>query len=344
MTNTPHKIELPHRRMEAWRWSDVQRYSTDSSGLSQSAIPEIDLPQGLELVTAIVEPRDTPMSKLAARFCEHGYIINVPAGFSAKDPIQIRHSNIGHCQIRIRLGEGAKVDVSEYYNSETDGFYNTDLAFDLAKGAKLARQIYSKDSVNSTRIVTAHIHAWADCVLSQHALAFGSRLTRMETRVSNAGTGFDANIHGAYLLDDARHCDMTSYIDLAAEGAQVRQSVKGVITDKATGVFQGKFHVRRTGQFTDAEMRHDAIMLSDTAHVKAKPELEIYADDVACAHGNTVGALDENALFYMRSRGIPADRAKALLIEAFVTGAFDDLPAQYADDFVSNIRNWLEDN
>ena len=112
--------------------------------------------------------------------------------------------------------------------------------------------------------------------------------------------------------------------------------------DKARGVFQGKFHVRRPAQHTDAEMRHDAIMLSDTSEIRSKPELEIYADDVACAHGNTIGALDESALFYMRQRGIPLSQARALLTEAFLASVFDTLEDEVMrESLIEKLRGWL---
>jgi len=114
------------------------------------------------------------------------------------------------------------------------------------------------------------------------------------------------------------------------------------MTDKSRGVFQGKFHVRRPAQHTDAEMRHDALMLSDTSEIRSKPELEIYADDVACAHGNTIGQLDESALFYMRQRGIPLGEARALLTEAFVADVFDDLGDEdLRESLLGKIRAWL---
>ena len=157
------------------------------------------------------------------------------------------------------------------------------------------------------------------------------------------GREVEAQLNGAYLLSGKRHTDMTSYIDLAAPNCVIRQAVKGVASDKARGVFQGKFHVRRPAQKTDAEMRHDALMLSDTAQIRAKPELEIYADDVECAHGNTLGALDEDALFYMRQRGISLAQAKALLTEAFVAGVFDGLEDEgLKESLLGKVRAWLE--
>ena len=133
-----------------------------------------------------------------------------------------------------------------------------------------------------------------------------------------------------------------SYIDLSVPDCTIRQAVKSVVTDKARGVFQGKFHVRRPAQHTDAEMRHDALMLSDTSEIRSKPELEIYADDVACAHGNTIGALDDSALFYMRQRGIPEAQARVMLTEAFLSEVFDDLDNdEMRKSILGKVGTWL---
>lgn len=346
MINMPHNAlieNLPHRRMEAWKWTDVRgAASSEPSGLSSACNPQIKCPSGITVSEEGVSPSETVMGKLATTFAHNATIITVPSGFKSDTPVIISKMISGHARIIFKIGKGAEISVMETHESSNASFVNVDMRFDLAQGAKLTRTIFHNDSADVTRISTAQINAWADAEITQHTLSFGGGLTRFETRVASLGENLKADIHGAYLLNDKRHCDMTSYIDLAAESARIRQSVKGVVSDKARGVFQGKFHVRQPAQFTDAEMRHDAIMLSDTCQVRAKPELEIYADDVACAHGNTVGALDETALFYMRQRGIPLSQARALLTQAFVAEAFEGMVDN--SDFMVRINDWLEEN
>ena len=250
--------------------------------------------------------------------------------------------NRGHMRLRINLGKGATLSVIEHHAGDKGRFVNIDQTITLKAKARINRTLIHNDPDDCVRIATTHITAWKDAKFVQHALSFGGSLSRLETRLAGMGKNIDAVINGAYLLRDNRHCDMTSYIDLAVPDCTIRQAVKGVVTDKARGVFQGKFHVRRPAQHTDAEMRHDALMLSDSAEIRSKPELEIYADDVACAHGNTIGQLDESALFYMRQRGIPVGEARALLTEAFVADVFDDL--EYEDlkeSLLGKVRDWL---
>jgi len=335
--------QLPHRRIEAWKYTDVRAAVKDQpNGLTGACTPHIELPDGLSVERKDTAAKEHAMSPLAKSFAGETYVIDVPAGFSSEQLARICDLANGHARIQIKLGKGASLSVMEAHESDAAGFANIEINYELSEGAHLTRTIFHRDHAETTRIAATQINAWGGAHVTQHTLSFGGALARLETNLASLGEGLNADIHGAYLLDDKRHTDLTSYIDLAARDGKIRQSVKGVVTDKARGVFQGKFHVRRPAQHTDAEMRHDALMLSDTCEVRAKPELEIYADDVECAHGNTVGALDESALFYMRQRGIPKAQAKALLTEAFVAEAFDDLDGPAKEHFLSEIRTWLE--
>jgi Fe-S cluster assembly protein SufD len=155
----------------------------------------------------------------------------------------------------------------------------------------------------------------------QFTFAEGGRLVRLETQVSVEGAGAEVSLNGVYLAGAGRHADLTSVVAHKVGGSQTRQLVKGAARRGGRGVFQGKILVAREAQKTDAQQHHHALLLEEGAEVYAKPELEIYADDVACAHGNTAGSLDEQALFYMRSRGIGLEDARALLIQAFLQEA-----------------------
>jgi Fe-S cluster assembly protein SufD len=341
----PTQPSLPHRGIEEWKWSDVSRAVPDAMrGMDAAAPVQIFTPDGVSITRHDVDTaaNDTTLYKLATEYAGQVWAVDVPAGLTPDAPIQIEGLTRGHAQITLSIGKGARVQLVEHYDGAADSFVNSHLNIKLGEGAQLDRIIVQTDPDSCVRIATTHVTAWATAVLRQHTLAFGGKLSRLETRVAGMGKALEATINGAYLLDDKRHCDMTSYIDLACPDAVIRQSVKGVTEDRARGVFQGKFHVRRPAQHTDAEMRHDAIMLSDTSEIRSKPELEIYADDVECAHGNTIGALDENALFYMRQRGIGLVEARALLTEAFLASVFDTLEDEtLRDSLVEKMRGWL---
>lgn len=349
MTNMPlNASNLPTRRDEAWKWTDVSRASGGVLLGSDTAAPvQIFVPEGVTVTRTEVAAaaNDATLYKLATEYAGQVWDINVPDGYSAENPIQIEGLTHGHANISLTIGKGARVQLVEHYDGQSGAFANSHMNVKLAEGAVLDRVIVQTDPEDCVRIATTHVTAWANAELIQHALSFGSKLTRLETRVAGMAQGVKATMNGAYLTDGTRHCDMTSYVDLAAPNGFIRQSVKGVTADKSRGVFQGKFHVRRPAQHTDAEMRHDAIMLSDTSEIRSKPELEIYADDVECAHGNTIGALDESALFYMRQRGIPLAEARALLTEAFLGSVFDTLEDEVMrESLLDKLRGWLKDN
>ncbi|GGX59164.1 Fe-S cluster assembly protein SufD [Litorimonas cladophorae] len=343
MTHMLHK--LPNRRDEAWKWSDVSRVVSDDAKGAETAAPlQIFVPEGVTVTRTDGETaaNDTTLLKLVSEYAGQVWNIVVPDGLASENPIQIEGLTHGHAQISLTIGKGAKIQLVEHYDGQAGAFVNSHMNIKLGETAVLDRVIVQTDPEDCVRIATTHVTAWANSEIRQHTLAFGGKLSRLETRMAGMGDAVKATINGAYLLDGKRHCDMTSYIDLACPNGHIRQSVKGVTAGKSRGVFQGKFHVRRPAQHTDAEMRHDSIMLSDTSEIRSKPELEIYADDVACAHGNTIGALDESALFYMRQRGIPLAQARAILTEAFLGSVFDTLEDEVMrESLLDKLRGWL---
>ncbi len=176
----------------------------------------------------------------------------------------------------------------------------------------------------------------------QFVLAEGARFARIETQVDVTGQGASVELGGVYLAAKGRHADLTSQVLLGAPGAIVRQVVRGVARKGGRGVFQGRFLVERTAQKTDARMQHNALLLEEGAEVFAKPELEIYADDVQCAHGNTAGQLDEAAVFYLRQRGIPEAEARAMITRAFLIEVLPEwLEAKTRGEIEARIDAWL---
>jgi len=365
---------LPHRRMEDWRWSDVRRAARELGAVAARAdvqpprmFADIDAHR-LTLVNGwIAEPledaegldargagatfahddRGGPAAALARALSGAPLELVVAPGTQLKRPILIRHLADGagghsHERLRLVLGNGAQVTLIEVYEGERAGLTNSLLEIDLACGAMLDRIVVQVDDAATVRVATACVHLSDGAHLAQSTLAFGAKLARLETHVTHAGEGSSATLDGAYLLGGARHVDQTTVITHAGPRCETRQTVKGAVRDTATGVFQGRIVVERAAQKTDARMAHHALLLSEGATVNAKPELEIYADEVECAHGNTAGALDGEALFYMQARGLDETQAKALLTQAFVAEAFDrvedeNLRAALLDE----VRAWL---
>jgi Fe-S cluster assembly protein SufD len=212
----------------------------------------------------------------------------------------------------------------------------------LAPGARLIRIVVQREVADGIVLEAAHVRVAAGARFQQFILAEGAKLARIETHVELEGGGAEAHLNGIYLAGPERHADLTSTIVHNGRDGITRQLIKGVALKGGRGVFQGKIVVEPGAQKSDARQHHHGLLLQDGAEIFAKPELMIHADDVACAHGNTAGGLDETAMFYMRSRGVPEAQARAMLIEAFLVGAIPpDLPPDIEAELLNLIGLWL---
>jgi Fe-S cluster assembly protein SufD len=257
-------------------------------------------------------------------------------------PIFLRRHPGSPMRVRVEVGEGVAVTLVETALA-TSGLTTGLLEIDVATGAKLTRIGLQDGGSKAIDLTHCTVTIAAGGSYEATALAFGGRFARAETFATLLGPDALCRIDGAYLLADTSHADATTRITHTGPGGTTRELFKGAVKDKARGVFQGKILVERPAQQTDARQNHHALMLTEGAEVDAKPELEIYADDVACAHGNTIGALDENALFYMRQRGIPEASARALLVQAFVTEVLDGVSHEGAREWLTGrVEDWMK--
>ncbi|MFN8920500.1 MAG: Fe-S cluster assembly protein SufD [Hyphomonadaceae bacterium] len=354
---------LPNRRVEAFKWTDLRAALADgipesdgSAGLIPACLQDalvLDFaPDGFGLegekdLGLIIETEDSlelegagPLATLAAGFAPRAVVLRVTQ--SQSRPVVLRRHPGAPMRVRLELDAGARLTLIDT-GLATAGLSTGLLEIEIGSGAELVR--YSLQNGDTQAIDLTHTSVdVADTGRYQAiALMFGGKLARAETHVTLAGEGASCLIHGAYLLSGHTHADMTTKVVHASPNGQTRELFKGAVQDRARGVFQGKILVERAAQKTDARQNHHALMLSEGAEIDAKPELEIYADDVQCAHGNTIGALDDQALFYMRQRGIPEAQAKSLLVEAFVTDVFDAIEHEGVREWFSELaRTWLE--
>lgn len=235
---------------------------------------------------------------------------------------------------------GAKVVLLESYEGRGAAYVaNAELTIHVGEGAALERIVIAEEPADAVSVSTATVTVEGGAMFRQTVLATGAKLQRLETHVRHPGAGASVRLDGLYLLGERRHADLTTVVVHEGEGGATSQLTKGVVGGEARGVFQGRITVLKGADRTDARMGHHALLLSDRAEVDAKPELEIWADDVSCAHGNTVGALDEEALFYARSRGIPEAEAKAMLTLAFLGEVVERVEHLGAREV---LRTWVE--
>jgi Fe-S cluster assembly protein SufD len=282
---TRDETRLPGRRDEDWRWTDLRGTLRPLPVLSDALQP--------------LAPFDAPQGVQVRRFAAPA-----TAG-TAEASLSVAAGETLVLLDRIEAGEGP---------------YARDLALHitLGEGATLHRLVLAADSAEAVSVSLTTVALAAGATLHQTVLATGAKRQRIATTVAHPGGGAHARLDGAYLLAGARHSDQTTILDHRGPGGSSEQLIRGVAADQGRGVFQGRITVAEGADGTDARLKHNALLLSDRAEIDAKPELEIYADDVACAHGNTVGALDAEALFYAMSRGIPEAEARLMLVEAFI--------------------------
>ncbi|MBS0360787.1 MAG: Fe-S cluster assembly protein SufD [Proteobacteria bacterium] len=323
--------ELPGKRDEDWRWTDLRGLVREAP--APSAPFAGDLPAGR--FDALADARKVLVNGGEA-------VIEIPKGASAVLALRLVGRGPGShvASAAIRVGANARLTLLETYERDGGTLADATLTIAVAEGAAVERIVLAEDHEDAVSISQAEVTLSPAARFAQTVLASGARRQRLETRVLHPGGKAELRLDGLYLLGDKRHSDQTTVVTHAgAEGLTV-QLTKGVVRDQARGVFQGRIVVEEGADRTDAKMGHHGLILSDRAEIDAKPELEIYADDVACAHGNTVGALDDEALFYARQRGIPEDEARALLTEAFVGEVVDRIDHEGAREVV---RAWVAD-
>ncbi|MGH9079381.1 MAG: Fe-S cluster assembly protein SufD [Acidimicrobiales bacterium] len=219
----------------------------------------------------------------------------------------------------ILAGPGSRATVVETYTGIGDDGYGTNAVteVDLADGAQVDHYKVQDESERAFHLASLDVHQGRASRFSSHLVSLGSRISRHEVTISLDGEEADVNLEGLYLSGGDQHHDNPVLVEHLAPLCRSRQHYRGIVDDHGHGVFNGHIVVRPGAHGTDASQSNKNLLLSDQAEVDTRPRLEIFADDVMCTHGATVGRLDENALFYLRSRGIPHHRARGLLTHGF---------------------------
>jgi Fe-S cluster assembly protein SufD len=244
----------------------------------------------------------------------------------------------------LALGDGSRAVVVEQYVAADGGAYLTDAVTEvsLERGAALDHVKLQDESPDAFHVASLVARQEGGSRLGSWSIALGARLARLDIQTRLAGEESSCRLAGLYLGRDGQVVDHHTWVDHAAPATTSQELYKGILDQKARGVFRGRVHVRPDAQKTDAAQSHRSLMLSDDATSHAEPQLEIYADDVKCTHGNAIGRLDEAALFYLRSRGIPLGAARSILTYAFAHEFIAELPvASVREDLERAVRGWL---
>lgn len=314
--------------------------------LGEALAADIHWAKGLygSLEAAGQTPVSRPLAALNTAVAANGFVIRA-TGVAAK-PIQLRYlhrEDRSDVVIRhlIRVEEGASVTILE--NGPAASRFNKVMEIDVAdKGACHHIRAQGRDH---DRLAATHLFArlGTESHFKSFTLTVNGRLTRNEAVIEFTGDEAVGHIAGCCIGEGAFHHDDTVFVTHDAVNCESRQVFKKVLKSGATGVFQGKILVKADAQKTDGYQISQALLLDEDSEFNAKPELEIYADDVACSHGSTCGAVDETALFYLRSRGVPLKEAQDMMVLAFVDEAVQEIEDdQIADEIRSRIGQWLE--
>jgi Fe-S cluster assembly protein SufD len=275
--------------------------------------------------------QDHPIINLNTALMEEGLVLHVPKDVILATPLHLRFNwsdvetqgaDGRHLRILVVLEEGASATIFESHDG-APSFATIVSEFSLATNSKLTH-VRLENFAAAARQTAATVAEIGDkATYRGFYLSQGGHFARHEALLKLAGEESFAEMDGAYLVADKRHCDNTTVVHHAAPNTASKQTFRGVLAGAGRGVYQGCVQVAQAAQKTDAKQLSRALLLSHRAEIVTKPELEIFADDVKCSHGATAGELDANALFFLRARGIPETEARALLVEAFLGEALD---------------------
>ena len=272
---------------------------------------------------------------LNTAFARDGAFVYVPSGATLGGPVQLlfvsdarAEHKVTHPRNLIVVERGAKAEVLESFLSLTDGTHFTNAVTEAVvhEGGSLEYLRIQRESEQAYHMGTTHIHQERESRVLSFSISLGGRITRHNLDLTLGGAGIESTLYGLYLGHGQQLVDNHTAILHAHPNCSTREVYKGILDGAAHAVFNGKVYVTPEAQKTDAKQTNRNLLLSDRARVDTKPQLEIFADDVKCTHGATVGRLDEMALFYLRSRGIPTTLARKVLTYAFAAEVLEEIP------------------
>lgn len=290
--------------------------------------------------------KEESLTALNTAFATEGAFIHVPKSKVVDKPIEIMYFTTGiesallvQPRNLIVVGENSHVQIIERHqclqgnpaltNSVTEVFAQKRAIVDYYK--------IQNDVLTANLIDNTYISQKQESHVSLHTFSFGGNLTRNNLNFYHFGERIDSTLKGITIIGDKQHVDHFTLVNHASPNCESHQNYKTIIADSATGVFNGKIYVEKEAQKTDAFQQNNNILIGDKATINAKPQLEIFADDVKCSHGCTIGQLDETALFYMQQRGIPKKEAKALLMYAFSNDVIESIKIPELKQRITNI-------
>ena len=292
-----------------------------------------------------------PFAYLNAAFARDGALVIIPPGLVVDTPIELLFvtsasydAPTSHPRVLVTVGDRSRIRLIETYLgvSETSYFTNAVTQLNIGPEAKVDHYKIQREAQEAYHVANTRVFQGEDSVFSSHSISLGGRLVRNDINAVLQGQGATCTMNGLYVADGEQHVDNHTSIDHTVPDCSSSQVYKGVVAGRATAVFNGKVFVRPDAQRTNATQSNRNLLLSDRAAVNTKPQLEIWADDVKCTHGATTGQLDEEALFYARTRGISKPAARQMLTYAFANELLDGFSSDAVRALVEHdVDAWL---
>ena len=318
------------------------------------------LPQGVSVfrelpgMLDISNGADDTIPAINGKITSDGASIVIAEGVEGDQTIGLAHAHLGgegsmaSTRYDITAGKGSTSRFIERQMGRSAEAHLTSSAVSLTleEGAKVEYFIVQQTGEGATHLARLNVELARDCELSIFVLNAGGKLVRQEIKVAVNGENANLALRGVNLIGDNAHIDVTTVLEHNVPHTNAEELFRNVVAGDGHGIFQGQIKVAQPAQKTDAQMACNTLLLTDEGNFSAKPELEIFADDVVCAHGATVTDIDEEQLFYLKARGIDAKSAEALLIKAFVDEVVEELDAgdELSDAFTGIIDDWLDAN
>ncbi|MDM9628191.1 Fe-S cluster assembly protein SufD [Rhizobium sp. S152] len=373
---------LPTRRIEAWHYTDLRNLlriipeqAGDAGSDAREALVEgssvLSVIQGLPNLKAAVEGvdiagyaaqlsngtaadglaalgSDDAVGRINGSFVRDGYVLDVADSTELEEPLEIQFVHAGgqtHTRLPVAFGSGVKGTVIERHLSVTNNpaFVSHVSDITVGEGTELTWIIVQQQGTDDTHLGQIRVDLAADAKLKLFVINAGGQLVRQELHIDVTGEGADLTLRGINLLGAETHTDVTMVLGHNVPHTGSTEVIRNVVFDRAKGVFQGMIRVAPDAQKTDAKMACNTLLMSDDAEFSVKPELEIFADDVQCGHGATVADIDHNHLYYLMARGIPENKARAMLVNAFVAEIVEELEDEALVEALEGVISaWLE--
>lgn len=376
------KAGLPTRRIESWHYTDLRTLLRSVPAAEQLPVIDPVAPfvegaavlpvlhgaadakvsvEGVEISSfkeALVEgtaaqgltalDKHDAIGRINGSFVRDGLAITVPARTELEEPLEIQALHGAgqiHTRFPVIFGEGSKATVIERHRSvsEDAAFLSSISDLTVESGAEITWIILQQQGAADTHLGQIRVTLGKDAKLRLFVVNAGGKLVRQELRINVEGEGADLTLRGVNLLGAETHTDVTLVLGHNVPHTTSTETFRNVVFDRARGAFQGMIRVAPDAQKTDAKMACNTLLLTDDGEFSAKPELEIFADDVICGHGATVTDIDANHLYYMMARGVPEAKARAMLVNAFVAEIVEELEEEKLVEALEDvISTWLE--